>query len=109
MVILFTLWFILQWQFPSWLWILSGLVYVMSLRPKKKIKKQISFKTQVLPLSLLLAIIFGVDALGNPILPQSTSVWAVIGIFFGATVYTSLIFSSISVHINCSPSPASPS
>ena len=93
MVVLFTLWFILQWQFPSWLWILSGLVYVMSLRPKKKIKKQISFKTQVLPLSLLLAIIFGVDALGNPILPQSTSVWAVIGIFFGA-IFIRLIVAS---------------
>ena len=57
MVILFSLWFILQWQFPTWLWVISGFFYVISLRPKKKIKKQISFRTQVLPLSLLLAII----------------------------------------------------
>jgi len=93
MVILFTLWFILQWQFPSWLWILSGFVYVMSLKPKKKIKKQISFRTQVLPLSLLLAIIFGLDTLGDPILPDTTSVWAVIGIFFGA-IFIRLIVAS---------------
>ena len=93
MVILFTLWFILQWQFPSWLWILSGFVYVMSLKPKKKIKKQISFRTQVFPLSLLLAIIFGLDTLGNPILPDTTSVWAVIGIFFG-TIFIRLIVAS---------------
>ena len=93
MVILFTLWFILQWQFPSWLWILSGFVYVISLKPKKKIKKQISFRTQVLPLSLLLAIIFGLDTLGNPILPDTTSVWAVIGIFFGA-IFIRLIVAS---------------
>ena len=61
MVILFLFWFVLQWQFPSWLWILTGFFYVISLRPKKKIKKQISFRTQVLPFSLVLAIIFGVS------------------------------------------------
>ena len=84
MVVLFALWFILQWQFPTWLWSITGFVYVISLSPKKKIKKQISFKTQVLPLSLALAIIFGVDSLGNPIIPESSSIWMVVGIFFGA-------------------------
>ena len=95
MVILFSLWFILQWQFPSWLWILSGFFYVISLRPKKKIKKQISFRTQVLPFSLALAIIFGVDKIGNPILPASSSAWVVIGVFLGAIfvmVWVALIF-----------------
>ena len=93
MVILFSLWFILQWQFPSWLWIISGFFYVISLRPKKKIKKQISFRTQVLPFSLALAIIFGVDSLGNPILPESSSVWVVVAIFIGA-IFIRLIVAS---------------
>ena len=84
MVVLFALWFILQWQFPTWLWIITGFFYVISLSPKKKIKKQIPFKAQILPLSLALAIIFGVDSLGNPIIPESSSIWMVVGIFFGA-------------------------
>ncbi len=95
MVILFSLWFVLQWQFPSWLWILSGFFYVFSLRPKKKIKKQISFRTQVLPFSLALAIIFGADSLGNPILPASSSVWVVVGIFFGAILIRLIVASPI--------------
>ena len=93
MVILFSLWFILQWQFPTWLWVISGFFYVISLRPKKKIKKQISFRTQVLPFSLALAIIFGVDKIGNPILPASSSAWVVIGVFLGA-IFVRLIVAS---------------
>ena len=93
MIILFTLWFVLQWQFPTWLWIVSGFFYVISLRPKKKIKKQVSFSTKVLPLYLALAIIFGVDLLGNPILPDSISVWVVIGILIGS-VFIRLVVAS---------------
>ena len=93
MVVLFSLWFILQWQFPTWLWVISGFFYVISLRPKKKIKKQISFRTQVLPFSLALAIIFGVDKIGNPILPVSSSAWVVIGVFLGA-IFIRLIVAS---------------
>ena len=93
MVVLFSLWFVLQWQFPSWLWIISGFFYVLSLRPKKKIKKQISFRTQILPFSLALAIIFGVDALGNPIVSESSSTWVVVGIFLGA-IFIRLIVAS---------------
>ena len=93
MIILFTLWFVLQWQFPTWLWIFSGFFYIISLRPKKKIKKQVSFSTKVLPLYLALAIIFGKDVLGNPILPETTSVWVVIGILIGS-VFIRLIVAS---------------
>ena len=93
MIILFTLWFILQWQFPTWLWVFSGFFYVISLRPKKKIKKQVSFSTKVLPLYLALAIIFGKDILGNPILPETTSIWVVIGILVGS-VFIRLIVAS---------------
>ena len=93
MIILFTLWFVLQWQFPTWLWIFSGFFYAISLRPKKKIKKQVSFDAKVLPLYLALAIIFGKDILGNPILPETTSVWVVIGILIGS-VFIRLIVAS---------------
>ena len=93
MIILFTLWFVLQWQFPTWLWIFSGFFYVISLKPKKKIKKQVSFDAKVLPLYLALAIIFGVDSLGNPIIPESSSVWVVVGIFLGA-IFIRLIVAS---------------
>ena len=93
MVILFALWFILQWQFPMWLWIISGFFYVISLKPKRKIKKQISLSGKVLPLYLALAIIFGTDTLGNSILPDSSSIWVVIGILTGS-VFIRLIISS---------------
>ena len=93
MIILFTLWFVLQWQFPTWLWIFSGFFYIISLRPKKKIKKQVSFSTKVLPLYLALAIIFGKDILGNSILPETISVWVVIGILIGS-VFIRLIVAS---------------
>ena len=93
MIILFTLWFVLQWQFPTWLWIFSGFFYIISLKPKKKIKTQVSFSTKVLPLYLALAIIFGKDILGNQILPATTSVWVVIGILIGS-IFIRLIVAS---------------
>ena len=93
MIILFTLWFVLQWQFPTWLWILSGFFYVISLRPKKKIKKQVSFGTKILPLYLALAIIFGKNELGNSVLPENSSIWIVIGILMGS-VFIRLIVAS---------------
>ena len=84
MVILFALWFVLQWQFPVWLWIFSGFLYVISLIPKKRAKKQIPIGGKVLPLYLTLALIFGKDIMGNAIIPETSSVWVVIGIFLGA-------------------------
>ena len=84
MVILFTLWFVLQWQFPTWLWVFSGFFYVLSLRPKKRKRKTITAKTNVLPFYLALAIIFGTNILGEPILPVSVSTWTIFGIFIGS-------------------------
>ena len=95
MIILFTLWFVLQWQFPAWLWIFSGFFYIISLKPKKKIKTQVSFSTKVLPLYLALAIIFGKDILGNQILPATTSVWVVIGILIGSIVIRLIVASPV--------------
>ena len=93
MVILFTLWFILNWQFPTWLWIGAGFFYIISLKPKKKIKKRVPFSTAVLPLSLALAIIFGKNILGDPILPNDISKWNIIGIFAGS-VFIRLVIAS---------------
>ena len=95
MVILFALWFILQWQFPAWLWIISGFFYVISLKPKKKFKKQIPIGGKVLPLYLVLALIFGTDTMGNAILPETSSVWVVIGISIGAILIRMIVASPI--------------
>ena len=95
MVILFALWFILQWQFPAWLWIISGFFYVISLKPKKKVKKQIPIGGKVLPLYLVLALIFGTDTMGNAILPETSSVWVVIGISIGAIFIRMIVASPI--------------
>ena len=39
--LIFTLWYILGWQFPVWLWVLSGLFYIKALKLKKgKTKKK---------------------------------------------------------------------
>lgn len=84
MIILFTLWFILQWQFPTWLWIFSGLLYAMSLKPSKKKVKTIRAQANVLPFYLALAIIFGTDFNGTAILPADISAWTVIGILIGS-------------------------
>ena len=81
MIILFTLWYVLGWQFPTWLWILSGLFYLKALKVKKGKRKPSS--TLVLPFYLALAIIFGrVDAL--PVLPEQMSFWTILGILFGS-------------------------
>ena len=93
MVILFTLWFILDWQFPTWLWLGAGLFYIISLKPKKKIKKRVPFSTAILPLSLALAIVFGEDILGNPILPNHISNWSILGIFLGS-IFIRLVIAS---------------
>jgi len=95
MVILFALWFILQWQFPTWLWIFSGFFYVISLKPRKKVKKQIFLGGKVLPLYLALAIIFGQDMMGNPILPETSSVWVVIGILIGSIFIRMIVASPV--------------
>ena len=84
MIILFTLWFILQWQFPTWLWVVSGFFYVISLKPKKKKVKSVQSRANVLPFYLALAIIFGSDLAGNAILPDNVSVWSVVGILIGS-------------------------
>ena len=91
MVILFTLWYVLGWQFPTWLWVVSGLFYLQALQPKQNKKKKRRSNSLVLPFSLALGIIFGSDALGNPILPESMSFWTIIGILVGSFIIRVII------------------
>tara|TARA_B100000959_G_C14945829_1_gene609844 strand:+ start:869 stop:1534 length:666 start_codon:yes stop_codon:yes gene_type:complete len=84
MIILITLWFILQWQFPTWLWVFSILLYATSLRPSKKKVKTVRAQANVLPFYLALAIIFGSDINGFAILPVDISAWTVVGIMIGS-------------------------
>ena len=95
MIILFTLWYILGWQFPVWLWVLSGLFYIKALKLKKGKTKKKPSSTLVLPFYLALAIIFGkdgtaVNADGSipevfpNILPPEMSFWTIIGILIAS-------------------------
>ena len=93
MVILFALWFILKWQFPTWLWIFSGFFYIVSLNPRKKAKKQIPIGGKVLPLYLALALIFGRDIMGDSILPETSSIWVVIAISIGSVIIRMIVAS----------------
>ena len=85
MIILITLYLVFGWQFPMWLWILSGFFLLTSLFSRKdKIKK--TGEGIVLPLSLALGLIFGTNASGEFIFPEDVSVWVVIGILIGSFV-----------------------
>ena len=72
MVILFTFWYILGWQFPTWLWVLSGIFFSLKLRKsvnriisgirRESVKKSPSSYPDTsmgLPLSLALGLVFG--------------------------------------------------
>ena len=72
MVILFTLWLILKWTFPTWLWVISGILFAGhiaksgknirdSIQGKHKKKKNNLMVSQsvMLPLFLVLALSFG--------------------------------------------------
>ena len=92
MIILFTLWYVLGWQFPTWLWVLSGLFYLVSLRSREKNnKKVVRARTHILPFYLASAIIFGTDIAGQSILPPDKSFWTIIGILVGAFVIRLII------------------
>ena len=78
MVILFTFWYILGWQFPTWLWVLSGIFFSLKLRKsvnriisgirRESVKKSSSSYPDTsmgLPLSLALGLVFGVLSDGS--------------------------------------------
>ena len=80
MVILFTFWYILGWQFPTWLWVLSGIFFSLKLRKSTnqiiagirgesvKSKSSSPDTSMGLPLSLALGLVFGSDFDGSSII-----------------------------------------
>ena len=69
MVILFTLWLILKWQFPIWLWVISGILFTGSIvktskgirdlskgNYKRKKNTAIGSQSAILPVFLALAL-----------------------------------------------------
>ena len=104
MVILFTLWLILQWQFPTWLWIISGLFFAGHIAKtgkgirdiskgsyKRKKKTSIGSQSAMLPVFLALALTFGSLPDGNVII-QDGQGWIILfililsGLLTGAVV-----------------------
>ena len=97
MVILFTFWFILGWQFPTWLWVLSGIFFSLKLRkPIKRIiagirgesvKRKSSYPdtSMGLPLSLALGLVFGSLSDGSSIIADGQG-WTILFILIGSGI-----------------------
>ena len=97
MVILFTFWFILGWQFPTWLWVLSGIFFSLKLRKSTKriiagirgesIKRKSSYPdtSMGLPLSLALGLVFGSLSDGSSIIADGQG-WTILFILIGSGI-----------------------
>ena len=104
MVILFTLWLILKWTFPIWLWVLSGIIFTGHIvktgknirdvsKGKYKNKKNtiIGSQSAILPVFLALALSFGSLPSGNYIIVDGQG-WIILfiliisGILSGAVI-----------------------
>ena len=98
MVILFTFWYILGWQFPTWLWVLSGIFFSLKLRKsvnriisgirRESVKKSSSSYPDTsmgLPLSLALGLVFGVLPDGSSIIADGQG-WTILFILIGSGI-----------------------
>ena len=98
MVILFTFWYILGWQFPTWLWVLSGIFFSLKLRKtvnriisgirRETVKKSSSSYPDTsmgLPLSLALGLVFGSLSDGSSIITDGQG-WTILFILFGSGI-----------------------
>jgi hypothetical protein len=104
MVILFTLWLILKWSFPTWLWVIGGLLFAGHIAKtgkgirdiskgnyKRKKKTSIGSQSAMLPVFLALALTFGSLPDGNAII-QDGQGWIILfililsGLLTGAVV-----------------------
>ena len=96
MVILFTFWYILAWQFPPWLWVLSGIFFALKLRKSTKriiagirgesVKsRSLSYPdTSIgLPLSIGLGLVFGTLSNGSSIIADGQG-WTILFILIGS-------------------------
>ena len=82
MVILFTFWYVLGWQFPVWLWVISGIMFLASFSGKVNAKKNTSIS---LPLSVALGLTFGLTAQGAPLILDGQG-WTIFWIFIGSGI-----------------------
>ena len=98
MVILFTFWYILGWQFPTWLWVLSGIFFSLKLRKsvnriisgirRESVKKSSSSYPDTsmgLPLSLALGLVFGALPDGSSIIADGQG-WTILLILIGSGI-----------------------
>ena len=97
MVILFTFWYILGWQFPTWLWVLSGIFFSLKLRKTIKriiagirgesVKRKSSYPdtSMGLPLSLALGLVFGSLSDGSSIIAGGQG-WTILLILIGSGI-----------------------
>ena len=98
MVILFTFWYLLGWQFPAWLWVLSGIFFVLKLRKSTKriiagirgesVNSRSSSYPDTsmgLPLSLALGLVFGSLSDGSSIIADGQG-WTILLILIGSGI-----------------------
>ena len=97
MVILFTFWYILGWQFPTWLWVLSGIFFSLKMRKSIKriiagirgesVKRKSSYPdtSMGLPLSLALGLVFGALPDGSSIIADGQG-WTILFILIGSGI-----------------------
>ena len=97
MVILFRFWYILGWQFPTWLWVLSGIFFSLKLRRSviriisgirgESVKRKSSYPdtSMGLPLSLALGLVFGALPDGSSIITDGQG-WTILFILIGSGI-----------------------
>ena len=98
MVILFTFWYILGWQFPTWLWVLSGIFFTFKLRNSvnriisgirgesvKSRKSSYPDTSMGLPLTLALGLVYGALPNGSSIIADGQG-WTIFFILIGSGI-----------------------
>jgi len=98
MVILFTFWYILGWQFPTWLWVLSGIFFSLKLRKSvnritsgirgesvKSRKSSYPDTSMGLPLTLALGLVYGALPDGSSIIADGQE-WTILFIIIGSGI-----------------------
>jgi len=97
MVILFTFWYILGWQFPTWLWVLSSIFFSLKMRKSIKrivagirgesVKRKSSYPdtSMGLPLSIALGLVYGNLPNGASIIADGQG-WTILFILIGSGI-----------------------
>ena len=98
MVILFTFWYVLGWGFPTWLWVLSGIFFLIKIRksiiriisgikgePLDSKSRSYPNTSIALPMSIALGLVFGWDKVGNSIIADGQG-WTILLIVVGSGI-----------------------